>query len=62
MLKALWHFSPLFHGAPDGLHAELSLVGNSVESSLSEKKEKNQNQQWKHVPIFFFCMILQLVK
>ena len=53
MLKALWHFSPLFHGAPDGLHAELSLVGNSVESSFSEKKEKNQNQQWKHVPIFF---------
>ena len=51
MLKALWHFSPLFHGAPDGLHAEFRLWQaipwkfNSTGNSSSEKKEKNQNQQ-----------------
>ena len=39
----------------------LPLAGNSVEISFAKKREKNQNQRWKQVSVFF-CMILKLVK
>lgn len=31
-----------------------------MESSFSEKKGKNQNQQWKHVSVFFFFFLYDI--
>lgn len=57
MLKALWHFSPLFHGAPDGLHAEFRLWWAIPWKVLSQRKrERTRINNGNMYPFFFFFL------